>query len=567
MSARDIERSLLCKVLEHFLTGRVFPEVRSFRLRHEQHRHVLDALMNQGFLRQDQIWQSNETGYRLTLKGLRACNSEDARRIIQDCDDLIPALKDAYRQAPNRTWLVTELAQRTHKDTKAVETALMFLYELPIWSGLQQDQKTGLVSAIQLTETVLDAEPIGWPLDESLAEPLETKGAALRIQRLEIIGYRPFDKFTAKLGDLTVIIGANATGKSSLFDFLRFLAFAVSSPLPPEIDPRSVGKMLFHAGGPERIGCALIADLRQRKPLRYEVEILGPVGRPRVVRERLATTEPLAPAEQEPFVFLDFQSGTGVVRDQVERRLKRPEWTVQPNELALRRALDPTLVTLSKFQSFISSWRFYSGFDVSASAAIRRPVPTEPEPTLSEDGANLSAVLFSLMTEYPQAWQELETHVQTAIPGLQSLSVKAQGGPGTVIGLWREAGVKDELTLADLSDGTLRLLCWATLCLSSSMPPVICIDEPELGLHPRVLPIVAGLLRFASARSQIVVATHSPYFLSQFSLDEIAVMRKEKGRAVFVRPSTNAALRREIEEIGGEGLAKLHISDELETRA
>ena len=64
----------------------------------------------------------------------------------------------------------------------------------------------------------------------------------------------------------------------------------------------------------------------------------------------------------------------------------------------------------------------------------------------------------------------------------------------------------------------------------------------------------------------MLIATHSPYFLSQFSLDEIAVMRKEKGQAVFVRPDTNAALRREVQELGKEVLAKMHISDELEAR-
>ena len=263
---------------------------------------------------------------------------------------------------------------------------------------------------------------------------------------------------------------------------------------------------------------------------------------------------------------MEFRAGRGVVRDQHEKRLKRPEWTVEENELALRRALDPTLVTVSKFQAFLSAWRFYSGVDVSASASIRRPVPSEPTPTLAEDGANLSAVLFYLVSEHREAWQELETHLAAAIPGFLSLAVKPKGGPGTVIGVWREKGVKTELTLADLSDGTLRLLCSAVLCLSPSMPPFVCIDEPELGLHPRVLPTLAGMLRLASARSQILIATHSPYLLTQFALDEIAVMRKEDGRATFVRPGSDAALRREVEEIGESSLAQLHISDELEVR-
>jgi predicted ATPase len=401
--------------------------------------------------------------------------------------------------------------------------------------------------------------------DQSPAESESTEPAAPRLTSIEIRGYRPFQQLEAHPGALTVIIGANATGKSSLFDFLRFVSFAASNPLPPEIDPGSAGKMVFHAGGPERISFVLIADQGQHTALHYEVEIQGPAGAPAIVRERLATAEPLDGAGQ-PFVFLDFLGGKGVVRDQVESELKRPSWTLPPNELALRRALDPTLVTLSRFQGFLSSWRIYAGFDVSGDAPIRRATFTEQNPILVDDGANLSAVLFSLMTEHVDAWQELETHLRSAIPGFQSLSVKAQGGPGKVIAVWRELGVKRELTLADLSDGTLRLLCWATLCLAPSIPPLVCIDEPELGLHPRVLPVLAGLLQMASRRSQILVATHSPYLLAQFSLSDIAVMRKEDGHAVFVRPDTSAALRREVEELGGEAIAQMHISDELEAR-
>ncbi|SEU30793.1 AAA domain-containing protein, putative AbiEii toxin, Type IV TA system [Stigmatella erecta] len=235
--------------------------------------------------------------------------------------------------------------------------------------------------------------------------------------------------------------------------------------------------------------------------------------------------------------------------------------------MALRRALDPNWVTLNAFREYLASWKFYAGFDVGMASSIRRPVPTEPEPVLKEDGSNLSAVLAFLQVEHRDRWDELETHLRSAIPTFQSLSVKFRGGPGMTIGGWREEGIQGELTLADLSDGTLKFLCWATLCLSPRKPPLICMDEPELGLHPRVLPVLAGLMRQASAESQLLIATHSPYFLSQFGLDEIAVMKKVEGRAVFARPASNEALRQEIEELGSGELARLHISDELEVRS
>ncbi|MBN1606965.1 MAG: AAA family ATPase, partial [Polyangiaceae bacterium] len=120
---------------------------------------------------------------------------------------------------------------------------------------------------------------------------------------------------------------------------------------------------------------------------------------------------------------------------------------------------------------------------------------------------------------------------------------------------------------ADLSDGSLRLLAWFTLLTSRTLPPLACIDEPELGLHPRALPIVAGACKVASARSQLIVATHSPQLLSEFDFEDIAVMRREEGRVEIVRPASRAALRTEVEEFGGEAIARLFTSDELEGRS
>jgi len=501
--------------------------------------------------------------YCLTLTGLVACDSRHAKTAYERCRELLTDLQNAYLETPNKRWDVQELGERFQRSVQEVARILTFLKDLP-GMGPVQDPGTGFVKSVTVPEQILDVSLPDWPEEATADLTPGDAGAAPWIEGIEISGYRPFSGFVASPGQLTVIIGANAAGKSSLFDALRLLSYAAENPLPPEIDQRSeAATALFHAGGPERIEIAIKAHLGQEKPLRYEVSIQGPVGTPRVARERLMTTEPIRDGERSPFVLLDFIGGKGVLRNPRNRALKRPEWSVPPNELALRRALDPTLVTISRFQAFVASWRFYAGFDVSPRAAMRRPAHIEESPVLAEDGANLSAVLNSLVLEHGEAWEELETLLRSAIPGFESLKVRPRGGRGMAIGVWRERGVKEELTLGDLSEGTLRLLCWLALALSPNLPPVICIDEPELGLHPRVLPTLAGAFKLASGRSQILIATHSPHFLSQFALDDIAVMRKEEGRAAFVRPATSQALRHEVEEIGGEALARLFLSEEL----
>ena len=89
---------------------------------------------------------------------------------------------------------------------------------------------------------------------------------------------------------------------------------------------------------------------------------------------------------------------------------------------------------------------------------IRKSIPTSQEPILHEDAGNLSAVLFNLMTEHPGSFAELKSVLKSAIPGFKDLTVKARGGPGEVIAFWQEKSIDADLSLADLSDGTLRFI-------------------------------------------------------------------------------------------------------------
>jgi predicted ATPase len=555
----DEDRKLLREILTFYESGAALPEASTFGTEHVENWHRLNALKDAGLI------DSPHGGhYYLTLRGLRECNSPEARTVYGRCRELLPKLREAFLAPRGKLWTTAEFGTLVGRSTQEISRLVTLLKDVRGLSVASFDP-TGFVGAFQLHEPIPDARLPDWPEEPPAAEDAEEPAGESWIERVEVSGYRPFAQFSAELRPLTVIIGANASGKSSLFDLLRLLAFAAENPLPPGIDPRNTAvSALFHAGGPEHIDLHLTVASGQGEPLRYEVSILGPVGAPRVARERLVAAGPPGEDAKAPFVFLDFTGGRGTVRDPRERTLSLP-WSSPPNELALRRARQPALLTVSRFQKFVATWRFYPGFDVSPLAAVRRPAHIEENPILTEDGSNLSAVLNSLVLEHRDAWEELETQLRSVLPSFESLGVRPRGGRGMAIGVVRERGVKEELTLADLSDGTLRLLCLLALAVAPNPPPLICIDEPETGLHPRVLPVLGGAFRLASAHSQILIATHSPYFLSQFELADIAVMRKEDGHAVFVRPATSEALRREVaEDVGGEAITRLFLSDELE---
>ena len=387
------------------------------------------------------------------------------------------------------------------------------------------------------------------------------------IKTLRLKGYRPFRDITIPLGQLEVIIGANGSGKSSLFEFLKFLRDAVYQEIPPEIVAGSVGQQIFHSPGPEKLSWALEVDEGKPISLCYEGELLGPIGKTHVSCESVKTSKPLGKQYEKPFIFMDIRERRGVVQDPLLKKFKEQEIELKrPNQLALSTMTNPTLDTLYRLREYIHRWRFYSSFHIN-NKKIRKSVPIEQEPILHEDAGNLSSVLHYMMTEKREAFDELQFHLHSVVPGFKGLNVKARGGPGEVIAFWREEGVDGELSLADVSDGILRLICWIALCVLPNPPSLICIDEPDQGVHPRTLPILAGLFEKASERTQILLATHASYFVMQFNLERLAVMRKENGEAKFIKPKDSKTLVQNLEDFGPEEIEVMHRSDELERLA
>lgn len=383
-----------------------------------------------------------------------------------------------------------------------------------------------------------------------------------QLTSLKIKGYRPFRDFVAPLSPLEVIVGSNGSGKSSLFEFMKFLRDAMQGDIPSEIIPGSIGQNIFHVPGPEKFTWDLEIDLGTEVPVRYQGELTGPRAGYEISFERVSSAE----SGVKPILFLDRHGKEGFVYQPAgegKTEIKQ-ELLSRRDRLALGSIADPRMKILLPLGDYIRSWRFYSTFNI-ATDKIRRSVLVQPEPWLDEDGGNLSAVLHYFMTEHPQLFQQLQLHLRGAIRGFKSLTVKARGGPGEVMTFWQEQGCDRELSLADLSDGTLRLICWFSLCLHPNPPSLIFIDEPEQGLHPRTYPILAAFLDKASwEHGQILVTAHGSFFLLQFDFEQIALLRKENGAANFLKPAKSKTLTDMIEDFGFEEIESMHRSDELE---
>ncbi|MFM6753407.1 MAG: AAA family ATPase [Dolichospermum sp.] len=386
----------------------------------------------------------------------------------------------------------------------------------------------------------------------------------MRLKSVNIQGYRPFKNFEAQLQPLEIIVGANGSGKSSFFEFLKFLRDSLYHDIPPEIVSGSIGQQIFHNPGLAKFQWEIEFDSDLPNGLKYSGEIMGPIGRTQVAFERVESSNLSEGQEKDHFIYMEtigginkFLMGKKPIKRLGEFSQKRN------NQLMLSTMINSTIEPLYNLCEYILNWEFYSSFNI-ANHKIRKSVVIEQEPILHEDAGNLSSVLHYLMTEHRTAFDELQQHLRSVIPGFKGLTVKARGGPGEVIAFWQESGIDQELSLADLSDGILRLICWICLCVQPNPPSLICIDEPDQGVHPRTLPVLAALFEKASERTQILLATHSSYFLTQFDISRIAVIRKENGEAKFIKPGNSQVLIDMLNDFGADEIEQLHRSDELE---
>jgi predicted ATPase len=217
-----------------------------------------------------------------------------------------------------------------------------------------------------------------------------------------------------------------------------------------------------------------------------------------------------------------------------DAKISEPK-TVIDVELAISQVRDANKYAVPNaiLQQF-QGWAFYRDIDVGPESLVRQPGLLRSDVRLLSNGSNLSSVLYAIQQDYPEYWGEVLELLKTAVPDFMRLTVRAEGGDGKVLLRWFErpydvAGVSAN----NLSDGTLKLLCLIAILKNPNPPPLICIDEPELGLHPDWIKLVAELLQDASMRTQVIVATHSPQIVAKLEPDQLIVVEKEDGQTIM----------------------------------
>ena len=182
--------------------------------------------------------------------------------------------------------------------------------------------------------------------------------------------------------------------------------------------------------------------------------------------------------------------------------------------------------------------------DTSESAAVKGMGELHDNHWLKPDAANLAAYLYLLQEKQPVAFRQIEEHLRLVAPFFDRFVLAPSRLNEQKIKLeWRQKGSEAYFDGYALSDGTLRFICLATLLLQPSPPSLILLDEPELGLHPYALHILAEMLEAAAKRSQVLLATQSVTLLNQFNPADILVAENEGGATTF-KPLDEKALER-----------------------
>ena len=193
----------------------------------------------------------------------------------------------------------------------------------------------------------------------------------------------------------------------------------------------------------------------------------------------------------------------------------------------------------NRIQPIIENWVVYHFHDTSDLAGVKKPCSKRDYEYLHPDASNLAAFLLFLKKKHESEYQSIRETVQLAAPFFDDFSLRdSLDNPDETLLEWLQKGADYPFHSSQISDGTLRFICLATALLQPNPPSTILLDEPELGLHPYALAILAGLIQKASYRAQVIVSTQSAALIDHFQPEDIILVERKNDESVFSRPDT-----------------------------
>ncbi len=367
------------------------------------------------------------------------------------------------------------------------------------------------------------------------------------LDRISISGFKSIKELCEfELNAVNVLIGANGAGKSNFIDFFRMVRamfeFSSGEFKSPSLatyieDKGGMANLLFNGPKTKQIKTELIFN-QLRNGYRFELDITSTAG-------FLINNE--AYYYSSAAIVNDWQSLCGAqnspkILDKMQSISRGPHYRYICNT--------------------IKSWQIYHFHDTSRLAGVRMPCDITDNKYFRFDASNLAAFLYALkegdyeatvksilmhdgsMQRQLQPNQVAKDAYERIVDAIKAIApyfedfilLPPKEGKGNIIKLqWKQKGSDLDMQVSHLSDGTLRFICLATALLQPNPPELILIDEPELGLHPEALVVLAELIELSKDKTQIILSTQSPAFADLFAPEDIITVKRVNGATTFER--------------------------------
>jgi predicted ATPase len=363
-----------------------------------------------------------------------------------------------------------------------------------------------------------------------------------KFSRIAIKGFRRLNSFELELRPLCVLIGANGSGKTSLLDVFALLADSASGRLNSKISEFNGISALQTYGAREGIDFELAMDVPGWQPLVYHLS-LAPSGIAYTIQgERMSQDR----GHPSPFFHIDSFHGDIRYYEVENSRLERPSWDYNPLETSLSQ-VPKMFREPEEFRKTLASSTYYHVLNVDQRAPVRLPAALRPASLPGRDGEDLISCLFNLRETDRERYETIEDTLRTAFPDFERLEFPPVAA-GTLAMAWKDKNFEHPLYMHQLSEGTLRFLWLTTLLQSPGLAAITLLDEPEVSLHPELLNLLAGLMREASQRTQLIVATHADRLIRSLEPNEVVAFDLDENGTTQARWADQMDLEKWLDE-------------------
>ena len=342
------------------------------------------------------------------------------------------------------------------------------------------------------------------------------------LDRIAIRGFKSIRALEGlALGSLNVLIGANGSGKSNFISAFALLNQIVSQNLQLYVGQAGGADALLYFGARTTGSIELDLTFRQGRN-GYQCKLMPAADDTLVFGLETCWYHDIG-RDKDP-VYIPLEAGHRETRLYAKSSRQQPWLSIADYVL-----------------DAIKSWKVYHFHDTSGSARVKKTGEINDNAFLRPDASNLAAFLYLLRETSPDHYRRIVETVRLAAPFFRDFNLRPDPlNPSKIRLEWYERGSDEYFGAQALSDGTLRLICLATLLLQPQLPATILIDEPELGLHPYAITLLAAMLRSAAVQTQVIVSTQSVTLVNQFGPEDIIVVDRKEGQSTFERLETKA---------------------------